>query len=251
MGKSVGKLIYLGEKKLEYYKEILIHADYQLHEQVSNLLVRKVPKGKILDWGAGDGALSQRLTDLGYEVEAVDINKEKFQSKHTRFTSIDFNQPELIESFVGQKKDYYDAVLGVEVIEHIENPWKYARSLKTMLKPGGTIVITTPNISSWLSRCLFFFKGRFHQFDKKDLQYGHINPISPFELNYILDHIGMVKIEIIPGGTLPPIYLTKWWKLWLLNVMALMFRPFMRGESRLLDGWCVIAVAKKPDHEQQ
>lgn len=112
-----------------------------------------------------------------------------------------------------------------------------------MLKQDGLLLITTPNITSWLSRFIFLFNGRFHQFADGDLQYGHIAPITPWELNVICNEKNLQNVEIEEAGTLPPIYFTGINKLFILNLLALLLRPFMKG---YLDGWCIMLTARKP-----
>lgn len=235
---------FFGKKKAQYYKGLLIKADYGLHEQIAEKIQAEVAIGsKILDLGAGEGALSSRLSDLGYEVTSADKNSEDFKCKKSKFSCINFDSSEEISRFVADHEGKFDAVLGVEVIEHVQDQWQYVRQLMKMAKADGLVLITTPNTSSWLSRAQFFFTGRFHQFADADLSYGHINPLSPWELSLILRESGATDVSISPCGTLPPIYLTGFNKLSLLNLMILPIRPLMRG---LLDGWCVMATARKP-----
>lgn len=236
--------IFIGRKKLDYYKGLLIKADLGLHQQIAKKVCEKIPvSGFLLDLGAGEGALSARLVDLGYGVMSVDKDEGSFKCKQAKFVHIDFDDPDEMANFVTEHENVFDAALGVEVIEHVQDQWQYVRQLMRMVKPGGMILITTPNITSWLSRLIFFFTGRFHQFGDGDLSYGHINPISPWELSLILHEVGAVDIHISPAGTLPPIYLTGFNKLSLISFLLLPIRPFMRG---IIDGWCVIATAHKP-----
>jgi cyclopropane fatty-acyl-phospholipid synthase-like methyltransferase len=237
--------IFVGKKKSQYYNGLLIKADLGLHEQIAQMILEKVPRGgKILDLGAGEGALSERLSDLGYQVVAADKDKESFKSSKAIFSQINFDSPEEINDFVDGNDGVFDAVLGVEVIEHVQDQWKYIRQLLRMAKPHGVILITTPNTSSWISRVMFLLTGRFHQFLDTDLYYGHINPISPWELGLILSESGAKNIEIKSAGTLPPVYITGSVKMVLINLFALILRPFSKG---ILDGWCVMAVARKPE----
>ena len=236
-------IAFFGQKKLQHYNGLIIKADYLLHEQIAQKVQAEVERGaKILDLGAGEGALSSRLFDLGYEVTAADKDSENFKCKRSKFSCIDFDSPGELSRFVAEHEDEFDVVLGVEVIEHVQDQWQYVRQLMKMAKPGGLVLITTPNTASWLSRAQFFFTGRFHQFADADLSYGHINPISPWELSLILQESGAIDVSISPCGTLPPIYLTGFNKVSLLNLMILPIRPLMSG---ILDGWCVMATARK------
>lgn len=235
---------FFGKKKIQYYNGLLIKADLGLHEQIAEKIRLLVPIGaKILDMGAGEGALSARLSDMGYQVTAADKDRSSFKCKQSCFSCINFDVADELEKFVLRNENEFDAVLGIEVIEHVHDQWQYLLQLMRLAKKGGVILVTTPNTTSWLSRLIFFFTGRFHQFADSDLSYGHINPITPWELELILRESGADQIRISPAGTLPPIYLAGINRWAIFNVVCLVLRPFMRG---ILDGWCVIATARRP-----
>lgn len=236
--------IFLGAKSPRFYKDLLIKADLGLHDQIAEVVGKKAPGGSlVLDFGAGEGALSERLFDMGYKVIAADKDAGNFKSKNCDFFSINFDQPDEVDIFVQKHANLFDVVLGVEVIEHVQDQWKYIRQLMAMVKPGGIVLITTPNTTSWLSRIVFLLTGRFHQFADADLNYGHINPVSPWEMDLIMKDAGATNIEIRSAGTLPPVYITRSPKLLLINILALLLRPFSSG---VLDGWCIMAIAQKP-----
>ena len=237
-------LFRFGVKKLDYYKGLLIKADLGLHAQVASRLAQLQPApAQVLDFGAGEGALSLRLADAGYQVTAVDIDEQSFKCPKANFVPLDFNSKSAVDAFVAANQARYDVVLGIEVIEHIENPWEYVRSLASMLRPGGIILITTPNITSWLSRFRFLFAGRFQHFGEAALSYGHIAPITPWELELILKRSGLTESAIVSAGTLPPVFFTGFDQVLLANIFMLLLRPFMKG---LVDGWCILATGRKP-----
>jgi 2-polyprenyl-3-methyl-5-hydroxy-6-metoxy-1,4-benzoquinol methylase len=239
----LGKFIIIGNKKLQYYKDILIKADLRLHEQIADNVKSKIPVGSlVLDFGAGEGALSERLADSGYKVISADINGEEFKSKNAKFYKLDFNDKENLENFINEYREKFDLIISAEIIEHIENPWEYIRTIKLLLKKGGMLLITTPNTTSWLSRMYFLFEGKFHQFSDTDLEYGHISPITKWELNNVLKHEGFTNIEFRPAGTLPFIWVVNNKKVLFYNFVSLFFRPFMWGLKR---GWVLMCTSIK------
>jgi len=238
--------LFYGNKKPEYYKGILIKADNGLHQQIAESVLEFGLKedSKILDFGCGEGALSQRLKDLGFlNILSVDINKEDFKAD-TNFSQLDFNNRDSIDKFVHEYEEHFDLVLGIEVIEHVQNHYDYVRSLKNMVNKDKYILITTPNITSWLSRLYFLFTGRLHQFMENDISYGHVNPISLWQLKYIFknEKIELVKQKEI--GILPMFYFSSLRpKQIVLNLFSLILTPLMKGEVKF--GWCLLVIGKK------
>jgi SAM-dependent methyltransferase len=236
-------LIFWGPKRAEEYGGLLVMADPGLHGQIATKVRDLVPTGgKVLDLGAGEGALSLRLKDLGYEVTAVDVDADTFRAEDVTFEQVDFDDSHAFERLVERYDSTFDAVLGVEVIEHVQDQWRYARQLIRLARPGGFVVVTTPNTSSWLSRFLFFFKGQFSSFDDHGLTYGHISPISAWELELVLTRCGLTGVSIESAGTLPPLYFVPTREA-LISLVVLPLRPFMHG---LIDGWCLMATGRRP-----
>jgi cyclopropane fatty-acyl-phospholipid synthase-like methyltransferase len=238
--------VFIGKKKSEYYKDILIKADKNLHKDITDSIIElNLDKNiNILDFGCGEGALSQRLKDLGFNnIVSVDINAKDFKAT-TEFKQLNFNQTDIVKQFIYDNIERFDLVLGIEVIEHIENHWEYIKNLKKMVKKNGYILISTPNITSWLSRFHFLFTGRLHQFMENDLSYGHINPISLWQLKYIFKNEDIKFISLKEGGVLPKIYFNGFSiKQIIINIFSLIFTPLMKGEVKY--GWCIIIIGQK------
>ena len=230
----------IGRKKLEYYGDFLIKADNRLHDQVFSLLSARVPPpARVLDFGAGEGSLSQRLADAGYEVLSVDIDPTHFKAT-TDFEVLDFDDQDQMRDFRIRHCGEFDAVLSVEIVEHLENVKTYLQTAAALSKPGASIVLSTPNVTSWLSRVTFYFAGTPRGFMEDDFQtMGHINPISSSELERLLGNAGWLVRQVVSGGLLPRLWITRSPALLVANALGVLSYPFMKG---LKDGWCVIAV---------
>lgn len=224
------------------YREVPIHADEGLHEQAFNILKSAVSRGKVLDVGTGAGAFALRLHDAGYDVEAVDIAPEQFRCHGVvPWFKVDLNDGAELWQFVQQRRALYDAVAVIEVIEHIENPWMLLRACREMLRPSGFLLLTTPNVSSFLSRLIFLRTGRFHQFGPGDESYGHINPMTSWEVELALRRAGFHVRTKSPGGVLPLLWLGGGGRANILSLVAAALSPLMKGDKH---GWCLIYLAQ-------
>jgi SAM-dependent methyltransferase len=226
-------------KEVEYYRDIRIHADTGLHEQAFDLVVKHAKRGgSVLDVGAGAGALAQRLADADFRVTGLDVDPSKWIPKDIPFLQLDVDKG--VRSRVS---DTFDMICCLEVIEHVENPWNLLRDLRDLLNDDGRLIISTPNVTSFLSRALFLLKGTLHSFDENGLTYGHINPLTEFEIVTIAGRIGLDVLEVSSGGYLPVLDLTSIRpKSLLFNGLRLIAYLLARGRK---EGWCLFFVMRR------
>jgi len=227
-------------KEPEFYRGIAIHADSGVHEQAIRTIQRHVPPwASIVDIGAGAGAFSARLTDLGYSVTALDVDVDEWALDTVPVRHLDINR-----GIASSLDRTYDAACVLEVIEHIETPWHLLRELRAVVRPGGWLIISTPNVASFLSRTIFLVSGRFPQFDVPDLEYGHISPMTPCEIGNVAERTGWTVRSMEPAGYLPVVDLSvRTLRSLVWNALRVGAYAIARGEKR---GWCTIAVLQNP-----
>lgn len=171
-----------------------------VHEEAAELVVKRVPPAerasvRVLDVGAGAGALTQRLLDLGFtDVTAWDMDPGQL----TDLPKVSVEAVDLNEDFGARAAGTgpFGIVLAVEIIEHLENPYHFARQLKQLLAPAGFAVITTPNIESAASRVAFLRTGCPRWFDDNSYEtLGHISALTFFQLSKALERAGLQVVE--------------------------------------------------------
>jgi SAM-dependent methyltransferase len=152
------------------------------HDRILRILeatidLRSSPR--ILDIGAGQGALSVRLKDAGARVSACDVVPEQFDVHGVDFRAVkdDGRLPFDDASF--------DAALAVEVVEHIDGHDRFFAEVARVLAPGGIVMFTTPNILSLKSRIRFLFTGFFYSF----------GPLEPFTRDPVSQHIAPFSVN--------------------------------------------------------
>ncbi|MEK6542506.1 MAG: methyltransferase domain-containing protein [Pseudomonadota bacterium] len=114
----------------------------------------------LLDFGAGKGdflaLLRERYPDVAL-TGADYLPRPANISQHDGWIQTDLN-----EEFVGGQ--LFDFITCIEVIEHLENPRLTMRRIVAALKPGGTLILTTPNQESIRSYAALVAGGHFAAF---------------------------------------------------------------------------------------
>lgn len=172
------------------------------HNVVADLLLQEPEVRKVLDLPCGEGAFARRLVDKGIQVDAgdcVDIMKVH----EARFVPCDMDRPLPFED--GE----FDAVVCIDGIEHIKRPFDFVEECKRILRQNGTLVLSTPNISSLRSRWRWMLTS-FHNkcktpLDERDPSpLHHINMFSFFDLRYLL-HTNGFRISSIRANRIKTI----------------------------------------------
>jgi len=134
---------------------------------------------RVLDIGAGQGALSQRLREAGARVSACDVVPEQFD-----VPGVDF-RPVGPDGRLPFDDASFDAAIAVEVLEHIDGHDRFFEEVARVLAPGGVVLFTTPNVLSLKSRLRFLFTGFFYSF----------GPLEPFTRDPVSQHIAPFSVN--------------------------------------------------------
>ncbi|HEY8239831.1 MAG TPA: methyltransferase domain-containing protein [Kiritimatiellia bacterium] len=170
-----------------------------IYPKVLSLLPPK--PARVLDVGAGEGYFCKLLKERGYEVEACDYQQELFKLPGVPFHKGDFNRS------IPLPDNSYDCIVSIEVLEHLENHVQFMREVMRVLKPGGTVILTTPNVLSFPSRWHFFIYGYTDCAPRPldpslDAYYmQHINPISVPEILFLLERFGGEMTDLAANRT--------------------------------------------------
>ncbi|MBU1044136.1 MAG: class I SAM-dependent methyltransferase [Candidatus Omnitrophica bacterium] len=147
----------------------------------------------VLDAGSGTGWFSREAEKLGGRIISLDMGIELLKKVKQKCQSDAVAGDVLDLPF---KKDIFDVLISTEVIEHTVDPKRAVMEMCRVLKPGGKLILTTPNIiwifAVWLANLL---KLRPYK--------GYENWVSRAALKKWLDANGL-KVEIIRGFHLFP-----------------------------------------------
>jgi 2-polyprenyl-3-methyl-5-hydroxy-6-metoxy-1,4-benzoquinol methylase len=123
--------------------------------------------------GCGFGNLEGVLVTAGREVHGVDISEEAIKVARTRLTTARVVSPEERMPF---PKGSLDGLILADVIEHMPMAWEYLESFAQMLKPGGWVLISVPNMRNIEVLMRLVFHGDWPEhpmgiFDRTHIQF--------------------------------------------------------------------------------
>ena len=166
-------------------------SDNAIYEMVAGALSgRGISRGLLVDVGCGRGELWRTLSSRFDRYCGLDAVRYDDFPQSAEFLQVDLDAPEWPTGH-GEA----DVVTAVETIEHLENPWAFVRSLTRLVKPGGWIVVTTPNQLSMLSLMTLVVKRRFSAF--QDSMYpAHRTALLESDLRRIASVAGLQEVDV-------------------------------------------------------
>lgn len=122
-------------------------------------------KYKILDVGCGGGEFLVQLKKEGFSsLSATDMD----QYFNPEEDGMEFKKVNFCYEKLPWEDNSFDLITAWEVFEHLENPHFIFHEITRVLKPGGTLIISMPNVFHIISRLVFLKTGDFPRWNKKN-----------------------------------------------------------------------------------
>ncbi|MEO9021709.1 MAG: class I SAM-dependent methyltransferase [Ginsengibacter sp.] len=102
---------------------------------------------KILEVGSGLGYLTYAISQEGYDIKGLDISRDAVKKAELKFGSNYICQD--VYQYALDNQEKFDLVILTEVVEHVPSPNEFFNILIKLIKPGGRLVISTPNKSAY------------------------------------------------------------------------------------------------------
>ena len=165
------------------------------------LLTSHLPTGKrVLDVGCGDGLNAGKiLTDIGDYI-GVDVSETAVEAACQNGYDASLIEDAVTLPF---EDETVDAVVSMEVIEHLMFPLSAVEEISRILRPGGVVLLTTPNIAYWRLRLDMLFRGRWNPLGdtlavKEPWRDPHIRFFTTRSMRGMLESAGLEVLDV--GG---------------------------------------------------
>lgn len=152
-----------------------------------------------LELGAGIGAISSLLEDLQMHMTLSDVSRDMICTgrqlfKHEQYIYLDIQKKLTIKS-------NFDLIIAIEVLEHLDKPDFSIKNIKSLLKPNGWFIGTTP-----------------YPYQKNMSDPTHVNVQKPEYWHKKFKHLGFNTVKVKPLTSFP--------YLWKINPQLNILLPF-------------------------
>jgi SAM-dependent methyltransferase len=160
--------------------------DKNSSRRLSNLLAvlgRPSSTVRLLDVGCSSGAFLQSALHLGFTAEGVEPSADAAQTARAAGLKV----------FTGYLEQAqfpdasFDAITLIEIVEHLRDAQSLLQECARILKPGGVVLVTTPNAHSWTARAM---GARWAGFSLNDMG-GHISFFNPHSIGLLATRCGL------------------------------------------------------------
>lgn len=176
----------------------------QEHFQTRHDVIRMVPRplGRILDIGCGPGLTGAALMGLGaaevWGIERDAALAEEARSRVTCVEQIDLEK----DPTEGLPLGFFDAILYADVLEHLVDPWRVLAEQRELLAPGGSILVSIPNVRNLRVTLPLILQGRWDYVDEGLLSLGHLRFFTTRSMRSMIETAGYRIVE--QKGTYAP-----------------------------------------------
>jgi ubiquinone/menaquinone biosynthesis C-methylase UbiE len=172
--------------------------------------VRPLERARVLDIPCGQGGFARQMASEGAVCIAADRR------------AVPGNRPMVVADMnagLPFRDGAFDVVTCLEGIEHSQNPFQLVREFSRVLRPGGRLALSTPNIHNLRSRIKFLLRGTLFWFDPREVTgIGHVTVIPYFILKHLLAEAGFSEVAVRINGVVRPSV-----PAWLAGVMQRVF----------------------------
>jgi SAM-dependent methyltransferase len=156
-----------------------------VRDRYRDLAARFEGCGPVLDIGFGRGEFLDLLAEIGVEASGIEVDADLVYAAAARGLDVRLGD---VERYLASLPDAsLGGVCALQVVEHL-SPQKYidfARAVARVVKPGGLVVIDSPNPSSF-----YVYAHAFY------LDPTHTRPVHPLFLMFLFDRAGFEKVEL-------------------------------------------------------
>lgn len=177
--------------------------DNEYYDNVRHEILPLLPvySNKVLDIGCGNGSTLMWLKELGKCAWTSGIEIDPGAAEKAR-KNIDALYSANIETMdLPFEEASLDLILCLDVLEHLIDPWSATRRIQKLLRPGGALIISVPNVRCKRVLLPLLFKGKWEYADQGILDRTHLRFFVRDSAIALVEDAGLrVDLVDVTGG---------------------------------------------------
>jgi 2-polyprenyl-3-methyl-5-hydroxy-6-metoxy-1,4-benzoquinol methylase len=212
--------------------------DYYRNVRTDVLPILPAFSERVLEIGCGDGHTLAFLKASGRCGWVCGVDPFSHPESTSHFQQLDvFLNQDIEKSLPDVGHESIDLILCLDVLEHLVDPWRVVRDLLGLLKPGGHIVVSLPNVRHYSVVLPLVLSGRWRYAPSGIMDATHLRFFTKESALALLADAGVVPVRTVGTG------LTGRSKARFANLVTLgLFRRFFEYQY--------LVAAVKPAHPQ-
>jgi SAM-dependent methyltransferase len=195
------------------------------------LVADRLPEGcSVLELGCHTGSFGKVLSDRGHRFVGVEADPEAAGVARGRGLDVRQGDAER-DGFLEELTGPFDAVVLMDVLEHLRDPAALLRRLKFLLRAGGLLLVTGPNVAYWAVRKSLLF-GHWDYADGGVMDRTHLRFFTAATWRALLERAGYPVECVEPAEGMIPLES----RLERLPGVRRLVGPLRRSALRLLPG---------------
>ncbi len=195
---------------------------------------------RLLDVGAAQGYLAERLTARGYEVTCLEGDPSLASVAATKCSTLIVAD---LDKAVPELDGPFDVILYGDVLEHLKDPLRILKLLNQYLKPAGIVVISVPNVAHLWVR-LHLLSGKFEHTNRGILDESHLRFFTLASFRRFVQKANLEITKLIPTPVPLPLVIPDRYHGRVLDLMQTLNVALARSWKSLL-AYQFVAVANR------
>lgn len=140
---------FLEGRPVSIVPEAFIHRFTTHRGQARPDLLARIPATakSVLEFGCGEGALGAAVKQRQEcRFVGLELDEDAAAVARTRIDDVHVGDVRTIVPTLGEK---FDAIIGGDIVEHLDDPWTFLAALRRVARPGSRLILSLPNIGSW------------------------------------------------------------------------------------------------------
>jgi len=195
--------------------DYLVHQSPRLAEDL-DILEKYASRNstQIVEIGSSPPFITAAMNELGFRVIGLDIDPTRF-GEATRGEGLDIRLANIESEPFPVESASVDLVLMNEVFEHLRSPLVPITEIERILRPGGVLLLSTPNLRSFRGIINLVLRGKGwavgadpsveHRKPEEIGHMGHVREYTPVEVGGVLKSFGLHPETVIHRGSLGPL----------------------------------------------